>query len=250
MTRHAPAGDVEVRHGYTLADLEAIARAACRADRSLASDAHTRYSVALSAIGLALAEADDPPRREDLVRAGWQAIYDEVRGMRHLYGFAEKDGTRGVASSPRFVEFWWHGTTSFEDALVERLSAPAVLSTLTDSERAAVLALAGHDDYPAAAAALDLRYSTLTVRLSNARKRWYRHWFAPDTPPRITGTDRRVEAHGRPPATHCRAGHEYTPENTRWRRDRKGRDCRACESIRSRARWAETVANQDTEPAT
>lgn len=247
MNRDPSAGDIEIRHGYTLADLEGIARSACRADRSLASDAATRYTVALSAIGLALAEAEDPPRREELVRIGWQAIYDEVRGMRHLYGFADKDGTRGVASSPRFVEFWWHGTTSFEDALVERLSIPAVLATLTATERAAVLALALHDDYRTAAAALDLRYSTLTVRLSNARKRWYRHWFAPDNPAHIKGTDRRVEAHGKALATHCAKGHEWTPENTRWRRgNRKARDCRACDRQRSQARWQDIVAAQES----
>jgi hypothetical protein len=28
--------------------------------------------------------------------------------------------------------------------------------------------------------------------------------------------------------THCINGHEYTPENTYWRRDGKGKQCRAC----------------------
>lgn len=29
--------------------------------------------------------------------------------------------------------------------------------------------------------------------------------------------------------THCKKGHEFTPENTRWRRDRYGRECKTCE---------------------
>jgi DNA-directed RNA polymerase specialized sigma24 family protein len=224
----------EVKHGYTIADIDSIARAAVRADRSLASDAHTRYDVAWSAIALALTEADHWPRREHLVRTGWQAIYDEVRQMRHTFGFAGKDGTRGVASSPRFREFWWHGTVQFEDQLVERLAVAPIIATLTDTERAAVIALAVHDDYLAAADALGLKMSTLTVRLSNARRRFCRRWFYPEAPPKVKGTDRRVEAHGKPPATHCGSGHEWTPENTRWRKSQSGRTCRACERARAR----------------
>jgi len=34
--------------------------------------------------------------------------------------------------------------------------------------------------------------------------------------------------------THCPHDHEYTPENTYWRPDRHGRQCRACITIRSR----------------
>ena len=223
-----------VAYGYTLRDVDMMARAAVLADRSMASDARTRYDVAWSGIALALVEAPHWPRRETLIQAGWQAIYDEIRAVRHTFGFADKDGTRGVASSPRFQEFWWHGTVEFEDALIERLAVPQVLATLTATEHAAVVGLAVHDDYRHAADALALKYSTLTVRLSNARKRWYRHWYAPDTPPKVKGTDRRVEAHGRALATHCGRGHEWTPENTRWRKGQRGRDCRACERGRHR----------------
>jgi hypothetical protein len=31
-----------------------------------------------------------------------------------------------------------------------------------------------------------------------------------------------------PPKTHCPEGHEYTPENTYWRPDGKGRECCTC----------------------
>lgn len=34
--------------------------------------------------------------------------------------------------------------------------------------------------------------------------------------------------------THCKKGHEYTPENTYWRNERK-RDCRECLSARYKA---------------
>jgi len=34
--------------------------------------------------------------------------------------------------------------------------------------------------------------------------------------------------------THCPQGHEYTPENTRQMKQRKGRICRECDRIRNR----------------
>lgn len=231
-----------VLHGYTLADIDQMAWSAVRADRSLASDARARYDTAWSAIALALAEAPHWPRRESLVQAGWQAIYAEVRATRHTFGMARdgSDAVCGVGSGQRFQEFWWHGTVQFEDALVERLSVGRILATLTETERAAVVALAVHDDYRAAARHLGISYTALTVRLSNARKRFWRRWYAPDAAPKVKGTDRRVEAHGKAPATHCHAGHEWTPENTRWRRD-KQRTCRACE--RARVRPSRAVAS-------
>ena len=36
-------------------------------------------------------------------------------------------------------------------------------------------------------------------------------------------------------ATHCVNGHEYTPENTYWRRRGNGRDCRQCSILRAKA---------------
>lgn len=43
--------------------------------------------------------------------------------------------------------------------------------------------------------------------------------------------------------THCPQGHEYTPENIRWRqRPNPGRSCRACDSGSSRGRRVARVA--------
>jgi hypothetical protein len=231
-----------VAHGYTLADLDCMARQACTYDRSHASDADTRYQVAWSAIAEALIAAPHWPRRESLVQIGWQAIYREVREMQHTFGCRGDTANRGVASTPRFVQYWYSPVYAFEEDLIDRLALPVILATLTDSEREAVVALAVHDDYRVAAAALGLTPSAFTVRLSAARRRFRRRWFAPDSAPPIAGTDRRVGIHGRVPDTHCGRGHEWTPENTRWRRDRSGsRTCRACERVRTAARTAARI---------
>lgn len=230
----------EVGHGYTLADLDAMARAAVCADRSMASDAHTRYGVAWSAIALALVEAPHWPRRETLVRVGWQAIYDEVRQMRHTLGMARDANDRPIdvpmAAGHRAQAYWYWPTVSFEDHLVERLAVAPILATLTDTERDAVVALAVHDDYDAAARALGIHYPTLTRRLTCARRRFWRRWYAPDAPPPVRGADRRVGTRAQPPATHCGQGHELTPENTRARKNERGWVCRVCERERGARR--------------
>jgi hypothetical protein len=232
-----------VAHGFSMSDLHEMTAAACRADRSLASDAHTRYDIAWSAIATALAEAGTPPTRQELVRVGWQAIYHEVREMRHMFGFRDKDGTSEVASSPRFRQYWTLPPTHLEDGIAERLAVPQILATLTDTERDAVVALAIHGDYQAAAKALGIGYTTMTMRMSSARRRFRAHWFAPETAPPVKGTDRRTGSRSQPLRTHCRNGHELSGDNV-YRRPkpkpgkRGERVCRACESARGKTRWA------------
>ena len=228
----------EIKYGYTIADLDVMARAACMADRTMASDMDTRYGVAWSAIALALVEAPHWPRREWLVQVGWQAIYAEIRAMRHTLGMSRQADDRDVsvpmAAGPRAQAYWYAPVTSFEEGLTERLSVGPVMATLTDAERAAVTALAVHDDYRAAADSLGVSYRALTTRLSAARRRFYRRWFYPETAPGVWGTDRRVESYARPRSTHCGNGHEWTPESTRLRKSRRERTCRICEAARRR----------------
>lgn len=45
--------------------------------------------------------------------------------------------------------------------------------------------------------------------------------------------------------THCNHGHEFTPENTRWRSDRSGRICKTCKREREARR--REVLNRDPE---
>ncbi|MET9073910.1 hypothetical protein ABZX95_17420 [Streptomyces sp. NPDC004232] len=241
-----------VAHGYTLRDLDRLAASACTYDRSMASDATTRYNVAWSAIAEALCTAEEPPEWHDLFTVGWRAIYAEVREMRHLYGHRDKDGTNEVASSQRFRQYWTLPPERPEEGIAERMAVPQVLAVLTETERAAVVALAVHGDYQAAADSLGLKYSAFTVRMSSARKRFRAHWYAPETAPPIKGTDRRVGSRTQELAKFCRGGkgpHEMTPENTYRRPNPKPgkrgeRVCRACEIERGKARWAAKKAAQ------
>lgn len=243
--------DAPTAHGYTMRDLHKLAAAACTYDRSMATDATTRYDVAWSAIAEALCAAEEPPAWHDLFTVGWRAIYAEVREMRHMFGQRDKDGTNEVASSQRFRQYWTLPPTRPDEGIAERLAVGQVLAVLTESERAAVVALAVHDDYQAAADALGINYIAFTTRVSAARRRFRGHWYAPETAPPIKGTDRRIGSRTKPLATHCRGGkgpHEMTPENI-YRRPspkpgkRGERVCRACEADRGKARWAKQKEN-------
>ncbi|MFJ2202407.1 hypothetical protein [Streptomyces violaceusniger] len=237
-----------VAHGYTLRDLHALAKSACVADRTLSADMTTRYDLAWSAIAEHLCAADTQPGWNELVRVGWQAIYADVRAVNRMYGVDTTTRSGEVATAPRFVAYWLADRSDGMDVgLLEGIAVHQILPTLPEHQRQAVVALAVHDDYAAAADALGLKYVTLTARLRFARKAFRDLWFAPDTAPPAHGTDRRVGAYGKAPATHCSAGHQWTPENTRWGKSRgagsaKVRRCRACERNRSAARRAVKVA--------
>lgn len=235
-----------VAHGYTMRDLDRLAAAACVYDRSMASDATTRYDVAWSAIAEALCAAEEPPERHELITVGWRAIYAEVREMRHMFGHRDKDGTNEVASSQRFRQYWTLPPERPEEGAAERMAVPQVLAVLKEHERDAVVALAVHNDYQAAADALGIKYSTFTQRMTTARRTFRTYWYAPETAPPVKGTDRRVGSRSRELPKFCRGGkgpHEMTPENT-YRRPspkpgkRGERVCRACEAERGKARWA------------
>lgn len=240
--------DIEVKHGFTLTDLEKMTRAAVVADRLLVGDGRYRHGIAYSAIAEALFASEEPPERGHLIRVGWQAIALDVRwSLRHA-GYPD-DGQPGDDKlRPRFVQYWQDQrvTPSHEPKIVEELAAHQVTDTLSPVYRDALIALAVHGTYQAAADALGISYVALKARIATARRRVLADWFEGETPRRTHHVDRRVGAYNKAPATHCSNGHEWTPENTHTRRrmvrgkQRSSRACRACESERGAARWKAT----------
>lgn len=242
----APRGLMEVRHGYTLHDLDQMTRAAMIADRSLAMDYAERRDIAWSAIAEALCAAPHWPARHALIRAGWQAIYRAVREEYRQHGYADRAWQSGHATAPRFVQYWYSPVQAgHEERIVERLAVSQVLARLTPAYRDAVTALAAANDYMQAADLLGISYTALVARIGTARKTALRLWHEGETPRKVRRTDRRVGAHGAEPATHCAHGHEWTPENTRIRygtshgKRQRRRACWACERARSARRTAE-----------
>lgn len=194
-----------VRHGYTMRDIDRLAKLSVYRDRTFTSDGHHRYGIAFSAIAESILTALDPPTDQDLVRAGWQAIYADVREMNHVYGRRPDQGAVEVASKPRYVTYWTNRPNQFEDNVTDQIAVWQVMRGLTETETQAIISLAMHDNYAAAAAAIDVKYSTFTMRISSARRKLRTLWFAPDSPPSRRTTDRRIGSYGRQSDT-CPSG--------------------------------------------
>ncbi|OLT13040.1 hypothetical protein BJF79_03835 [Actinomadura sp. CNU-125] len=188
----------EVRHGYTLTDLEKMTRAAVVADRLLVGDIEYRHGIAYSAIVECLYASEEPPDRGHLIRVGWQAIALDVRwSLRHA-GYPD-DGLPGDDTlRPRFLQFWEDHkiVPSPEAKVVETLAARQVVDTLSPIYRDALVALAVHDTYQAAAEALGISYVAFKARITVARKQVLANWFQGETPRRTNRADRRVARTG------------------------------------------------------
>lgn len=189
--------DVDLAHGYTLADLHDIARHAIATDWSHhATDYPTRYDIAWSGVAEALYAADTPPTRRDLLHHARYTLHADVqadlkhRGLsHHTYG----------ETALNAVRYWMLSQVvhSHEDTVVDRQALAEIWPCLRDVDRQALLALAVHDDYAQAADALGMKYYTFTAAVRRARLRFLRLWHDGETPSELWGRDRRATAGGR-----------------------------------------------------
>ncbi|MFI0822234.1 hypothetical protein ACH4TX_41635 [Streptomyces sp. NPDC021098] len=233
-----------VAAGYTMHDIDRLAKTAAGLAPAYGLDGLTRYQIAWSAIAEHLVTIDQPPTRRELVGVGWQAINEELTACMHARGYRDDHAHNGPASSPRYATYWHQtGEESALDRLVDHLAAVQIGDRFTLLEGRVVEALARYEDHARAAAALGMSYGSFSCRLAEARRRFRTHWYAPDTPPPVLRHDKRRG--NTPPRTHCDDGHEMAGDNVYLRR-RKGRAperiCRACERVRSVARQQQKAA--------
>lgn len=150
------AHEAELRHGYTLANLNDLAVQAVRAHRYHRQiDFTVRVELAWSAMAESLYAADEPPSGEDLVRAAWAAISDDTDRTHRTHGWSTHDRYAGVTA--RFQQYWigaGHQTHSPEEPIVERLALAQIWPRLRPSHRQLLLAMAVHEDHGRAAEAL------------------------------------------------------------------------------------------------
>jgi DNA-directed RNA polymerase specialized sigma24 family protein len=186
-----------VLHGYTLADLDRIALHVVRINMAWwpAGDRRDQADTAWEGIAEHLCAAPTPPTRQDLIEAGRTALVREVRDHARHHGAGSHNGIANAGA--KFTAFWSSASAvpSPEGPVTERVAVAQVLAALTPRQRDALLALALHGDYWAAAEALGIRPQTFRSLLGRARGEFFRHWFAPDAPPPIRGTDRRTGRH-------------------------------------------------------
>jgi DNA-binding CsgD family transcriptional regulator len=186
-----------LRHGYNLADLDQLARKAVWRVWGLTLDYNTRYELAWSAIADHLYAAERPPTPPDLIWVGQDAIGTEVRDTMHHHGVDRI--ARGGDTMRGFVAFWETAirhTSSPENGVVERAALWQIWPHLTEAQRRALLALAAHGTYQAAAASMGITYKTFKQHIGNGRNRFLDLWHEHEAPSRIWGCDRRVYRSG------------------------------------------------------
>lgn len=178
-----------LRHGYNLADLDRLTRMALSRGWARNVDWRFRYHIAWEGIAEALYAATEPPEPADLVRAGWESISDHVKTERRHWGLKQ-----GGTPRPSFAMYWdsvAQHTGSPENGVVERLALWQIWAALGDVDREALLALAVHDEYDKAAAALGLKKYTYYRRVRVARLHFLDLWHEGEAPSRLWGNDRR-----------------------------------------------------------
>jgi hypothetical protein len=227
------AREEELRHGYTLANLNDLAVQAVRLGRfNRQVDFTVRVEIAWSAMAETLYAADEPPAAADLVRAAWAAISDDTDRTLRTHGWSTHDRYAGVTN--RFQQYWvglGHQSRSPEEPIVERVALAQIWPRLRPSHRELLLAMAVHEDQGRAAQALGKSRQSFTTQLGEARRAFLLLWHHGEQPSRPWGMDRRktagstdrhaatyvirqrerrrqahIAAHGEPPAPRVPAG--------------------------------------------
>ncbi len=194
MTRHdkrmTPA-EISVRHGYTLADLDDLARRVVRNAMTWfrGGDRHDQRDTAWFGIVEHLCAAEHEPTRIELMEAGRRALTNEVRAIQQTHGTRRDSSNDGSG----FGRYWtWHSgpTPSPETAVVERIALGQVLPVLANRHREAFAILAATEDYRASAAVLGIPKNTFCRLISDSRRAFDALWFEGESAPRRRRDDR------------------------------------------------------------
>lgn len=192
---------MELRHGYTMDDLNRLARTAAFASAT-AGDLADRCETAWLAIAEDLYRRDGPPPSHALVQVGKMAIFAAIDDARHHHGFYQYKtigGRAGPGSSPRWVAYWQPvaGTVpSHESAVVERRAVDEILAALTPRQRESLAALASFGNLRSAADALGIGHDAFRALIGRARNEFRRLWHEGEVPSRPWGRDRRINRYG------------------------------------------------------
>ena len=177
------AGEVELRFGYTIAELEGICRKAVIQYWGREPSLADRFAIAWSAMVEHLYACPAPPRPRDLVTVTWRALSHQRDCERSTHGLSGKDPNR---PTPRFCRYWSHGpATGIEEQVVERLALAQIWPRLSPEPRRALGALAVHDDGDLAAASLGLTRAAFRKAIAQAREEFLALWHEGEQPSRV-----------------------------------------------------------------
>ncbi|PSK95720.1 sigma-70-like protein [Murinocardiopsis flavida] len=181
-----------LRHGFSRADIDDIARLAASTIRWPGGlDWGTRAEVAWSAIAEHLYSCSAPPSRGELVTAGWSAITDHVQRYNSFRGRAWGYESRTLAGFERFWALSANPVPGPEARIVDRTALAQIWAVLPEQHRRVLLALADHESYADAAESLGVTKGSYYALISRARKAFFALWHEGETPSRPWGNDVR-----------------------------------------------------------
>lgn len=182
-------GPFEVRHGYTLADIDQQARASVNVAYARTMDYRDRYDAAWHAIAEFLCAAQEPPTHLDLKAAGVRAVENIVADDCRHHGVNRRDIEAG---KPRFARYWALGRVapSPEDQIVDRVALTQIWPALSPTHQQILTAFAVHADHQLAAAATGRSASTYRSHLKSARQSFRALWHEHETPSAMWGQSR------------------------------------------------------------
>jgi hypothetical protein len=185
-----------LRYGYTLDDLDRLARAAVARDvwhRSL--PLADRLDITRSAMAEHLYSSAERPAPSGLFRAAWTALRRETEDDWHTHGVSRTGSVHdGDKVMPGFWKFWWdqaRSTPGPEDRVIERTALRQIWGQLRPAHRRVLAAVAACDDYGLAAEALGRSRGGLVGHVSQARREFLALWHEGEQPSTPWGTDRR-----------------------------------------------------------
>jgi DNA-directed RNA polymerase specialized sigma24 family protein len=234
-----------VAHGYTMAEINRIARLAVTKHRfSQSLNWDDRLASAWHGVVVELCSRRDPPTFTELLHCGIDQIRIDQDRRAQFLGRPDADGQ----SSPNFIRYWGERPsllrpmstkrTTFDDGFSERLcenlSLKSVLSVLSGTQYEALVTLAAFDnDYRAAADSLGLTLTALRSRVDKGRAAVKQAWFDEETPP------------ARRAGVTCKSGHL----RAEWGRKKESGswECRKCTRISNRKRAREQRERERSE---
>lgn len=182
---------VELPQGYTLAEVERLAKVAAGTTLTNPGDTMAdRVDDAWSAMVERLYADETPIEPGQLVWVGRKALYRADRATWHHHGVfkANTHGTQhGLGSMPAFRQYWWRPTITVEGKVVDHLAFAQIWPRLSPSMQEAVVAVAIYGDQQEAARALGKPH--FRSSLHNARKRFLELWHEGEEPSKHWGYD-------------------------------------------------------------
>lgn len=180
-----PRGQLELRHGYTVHDVDRLARAAMHRRNGTRLDPDDRWATAWHSIVTTLLEATEPPDERTLLLTAARALNTEANAYARVWGMDTRRINEGTAIMGGFRRYWdWLPPPyPHPERAIEHMAMWQILAVLPARQLEAIMQLAAHDgDGRAAAHAMGITWGGYCALLHRGRTRFYELWHEGEQP--------------------------------------------------------------------